>query len=303
MGFAASNLPISYSTIPGDSISLILSGLHTILVSVGWASTVIVGGHQYVIANPTATLGAKVRVYDGGSHVIVQFLSLNELRIGQAHKLSASSGKEFQVWANCCQLFISVAGVTIPDISTGNCSVAGGIPYVPPSLLGACGISIGPELATEIWWSNGDGNLFDTTNFRYSIAPGMWSACYNGDLIGISGLDHPISQLRLLPKAITLPWGPFFGTVPRTRYRGGEQLFFEPIVGWGDSTLDSPTKWRGQLWDSVQGSIFTPVDDLLTNQGFDFINYMGDMSVDLTRFSSLYLMVQSHSVGSFGYIY
>lgn len=305
MGFAASNSTISYSVIPADNVGLILSGLHSILSGVGWTSTVITDGRQYTIASPDM-LGAKVRIIDVGSgNVSIQFLSLDELRIGFAHLLSARAAKEFQVWANCCQLFISMHGVLLPDITNGFCSVAGGIPFVPPDLLGDCGVDVGPVLATEIWWSNGDGNGSDPSSFRTTIVPGSWSACYNGVLLPIAS-TRVISSLRLFPKAIALPWGPFPGIVPRTRWYGGEQLFFEPFIGWGALDIDSPARVRGQLYDIAMGSVYAPIDDEISDQGFDFINYMGDppAHVDATRFSNLYMLKGVHSsAAGYGFIY
>lgn len=302
MGFAATNKPISFSSIPIDTVALILSGLHSILGAVGWTSTVISGGHQYTIADPTSTLGAKVRIYDDGStDARVQFLSLNELVLGNLHRLSARAGRSLQVWANCCSLFTSQVGVTTPDATTGLCSLSGGIPFIPPDLLGDCGVDRGPTLATEVWWSEGDDNIFDTTSFRRAIVSGSWCACYNGTLINSGPTE---SVLRLIPKSIALPWPLFFGATPRTRYFGGTQLFFEPLIGWGDAGV--PTKIRGQIYDAAMGSITALVDDRLTTQGFNFINYSGDPPghVDSTRFSSLYLLLGAvGSTGSYGYVY
>ncbi len=307
MGFAASNKDIIYSVIPADNVGLILSGLHTILAGVGWTSTVITSGKEYTIATPDLALGAHVRVKDDGAgNVSVQFLSLYGTNFGALHLLSPRAGKEFQVWANCCQLFISVHGILLPDITNGFCSMAGGIPFVPPDFVGDCEAGLPTELTIELWWSNGDGNNFDPSSFRTTIVPGLWSACYNGTLMPVAS-TRVISQLRLFPKSIALPWGTFPGIVPRTRWAGtDEQLFFEPFIGWGTPEIDSPSPIRGQLWDCVLGSVYKPIDDEISVQGFDFINYMGDppAHVDATRFSNLYLLKGVHSsAAGFGYIY
>jgi hypothetical protein len=308
MGFAASNSPISFTTITATSVAGIVSSLHSIFLSTGMVASAISGGYQFTMASPDLALGAKLRVYDDGSgYCRFQFVSLDELREGFPHHLRTGASRQYQVWANCCQVFISVAGTVRVGYPTGTdvsmSSVGGGIPFVPQSLLGDCGVDNSPDLATEVWWSFGDENLFDTTNFRWATTSTDWSACYNGDLMVAGAGYATVNTLRIFPTRIAKG----IGNDAETRFYQGDQLWFEPFIGWGQSLpLDSVARVRGQLYDAVLGSVYAPIDDRITNQGFDFINYMGDPPADQnnTKFSSLYLLLGEHTpADSFGYMY
>lgn len=315
MGFAASNRPITYSTFPTDNISQIINGLHTRLTSVGWTSVAITGGYKYTIQAPDSTLVAKVKIHDDGFGLAtVQFMSFDETRLGYTHKIAPSPGRILQVWANCCQLFTSIRGGIAPgvplEVISNLSTVAGGILYVPKDLLGECGVDAGPALANEIWWSNGDTSIFDSSNFRWITSPKAWSACYNGNLMVADPSTYSnLNSLRLIPVGITLPWPGVFGIVPRTKfYNSTEPLWFEPILCWGQGpSYDGISRWRGQIYDAVQGSLYAPIDDRIVTQGFEFINYMGDPPnhIDSTRMCSLYLLIgEAGGVGGgAGYMY
>lgn len=312
MAFAPSNKTIVFTTFTADTAAALVANLSAILSTV-WASSVgITGGNKFTISSPDAPfLGVKCKVFDDGTvnFVRIQFLSLDEARVGFAHYLKYAIGKVYQVWANCCSLFISVNGISVGSVVDHSC-VAGGIPFVPRSLVGQCGIDIAP-LITEIWWSNGADT--NDNNFRWTIRPLSWSACFNGNLMVTTGGGTnytELNSLRLIPMHLSLPWPLFFGTVPRTKFFGTDPdlttMYFDPLIAWGDNLKpESIGKIRGQLYDAAMGSVYVPVDTLLTTQGFKFVNYMGDVPahVDATRFSSLWLMTGKVAGGNANLMY
>jgi len=318
MGFAASNKPIVYTTIPADNVGLILSGLHTAFTAAGWAPTAITGGYQYLLTDPnpdiTHVLLAKVRVTDDSSGFVkIQFVNLDEDQFGYSHHIGPATGREFQVWANCCQFFISVFGVVEPGVSFGGvtptslATVSGGIPFVGGTSAASVNDCIPdvPGYASEVWWSSGDDDIFNLSNFRSSVAPSTWSAYYNG-ILSVPSSVSPEGTFRLLPKAVVTNWPSYFGVTPRTRFYGELPLNIEPFIGWG--LPDSVARLRAQLYDSFVRTVYTQIDEQIIFQGFNFVNFQGDppfpVHIDKTRFSSLFLLLGSGAnSASYAYIY
>jgi hypothetical protein len=198
VGFAASNTTIVFQQFVASSPSAILTNLVSIFEAAQWTlAGAISGGFQFIIQSPPAqnglpsqNLGARVNVFidpnfsiSGVPQVGIQLLSLDLTthNLGFIHHLQAVPGRILQVWANICQFFISQPGVAIPTTGNAYSTCAGGIPYIPFNLLGVCGRDVGPVLATEAWWSGGDEDSQNGTNFRFATTCNPFSACYNNN--------------------------------------------------------------------------------------------------------------------------
>ena len=261
MAVAFSLSPIQFNqAIDGSSVGSLVSGLLSTLNDAGWVGSGITGGFKFTLVSPQ-NMQCKVKVWDDSSgNAAIQFLSVDEARIGFLHHLAPASGLVFQCWANVCQLFVSVAGKYIADPFKGPWFACGGIPFVPSGLLGSCGVDAGPTLANEIWWSCGDGSGtragVDSLSFRLSNAPTGYSACYNGDLQnaiatgpGSTQQYSALNSFRLLPMGVCLPWPNYFGATldPRlyrvvTAVRGQAALPLRSAAGLG---LRRRIRWRG----------------------------------------------------------
>ena len=330
MAFAASNTTIIFTQFVASSPSAILSNLVSIFEAAQWTlAGAISGGYQFIIQSPPGqsglpfqNLGARVNVFidpnfsiSGIPQVGIQILSLDlsTHKLGFIHHLRAVAGRVLQVWANICQFFISQPGVGI-DVSGDNLNAcAGGIPYIPANLLGICGKDIGPVLATEAWWSGGDEDINNGTNFRFTYLCNPFSACYNGDLmvsIDVTTYTNR-SRVRLLPEALAVPVGNAFQTTPRCRFFGGGSLFFDPLIMWGSgASHDTSGLIRGQLWDSFIVSTQQALDLQTTIEGLSYINYTQDTdagrnaaNISLSRFMALFLLLGNVAPGEFNYMY
>ncbi len=291
---AASGGTIVYSTtIRGDTKTHLLDDIHAALVAAGWDPSAIAGGYQYEIESPQL-LGAKVRITAGSFQLIqIQFLSLNETVLGAVHYLGSVSatpapgGGTYQLWANQCQLFISIAGIdTRPAFYFT--AVQGGIPWVPIDTLGVCGAHTGPERTTEAWWSAGDSGTFDASSFRdsfYLTAASTWNGCHNGAL----STHTDLAALRLVPKAVALAAGRSYFAIARMQYFGGAPLYLDPLIAWGGASPTSTALVRGELWDAMIPSLPRPLDYTETVCGAQWVNYMGAQTA--TRWAALYLLL------------
>lgn len=313
MPIAASGGPIVYSdSIRGDSKSHLLEDLDEALTSADWSPASISGGTEYTIAS-AQSLGAKVRITAGPqSFIQIQFLSLDETKVGAPHLLGSSGatpridGGFFQLWVNRCQIFLSMPGLdAAPSFHLG--FVQGGIPWVPPESLGRCSGDISGSLTTQAWWSAGDGSNFDGANFRNAFAlgtNGRWSACHNTSLLaGLGGGATALNSLRLVPKAISQ--NSTFGGAARMQFFGGRPLYLDPQIAWGRAVSGSTALVRGVLYDAMIPSLPRPIDYLDVVCDVPWINYMhhkapGEASSVLaaqagteysTRWASLYLLL------------
>ena len=325
MSFAASNTKIVFTQFPGGSVGAILSALIPAFESAGWTSpTPYLGGQSFTIQSPpgqyylpSQNLGAKVRIFPdtslGSIYVGIQMTSLDGTRLGFVHHLQAGAGRVFQVWANCCQFFISRPGIAEPTSGNALSSCAGGIPFIPANLLGTCGKDVGPILATEAWWSSGDEDSQNGTCWRFTYFCSPYSACYNGDL-QLSSTYNTFterSRLHLLPMAIAYPVGHTFGSLPRQRWFGGGSMFFDPLVSWGSgANYDNLALVRGQLWDSFIVSTEQELDLQTKISDLNYINYTQDTNTlrvntatSLSRYMALFLLLGAQVNTNFAYMY
>jgi hypothetical protein len=329
VSFAASNTTIVFQQFGAFSPTAILSNLIAIFEAAGWTlAGPISGGVQFIIQSPPSqsglpsqNLGARVNVFidpnfsiSGIPQVGIQLLSLDLTthNLGFIHHLQAVPGRTLQVWANVCQFFISQPGIAINTSGNALCNCAGGIPYVPSSA-GSCGVSNGPQYAKEAWWSGGDEDQSNGTNFRFTYVCNMFSACYNGDLmVSANFLTYTDrAKLRLLPEALCVPIGHTFQSNPRTRWFGGGSMFFDPLIMWGSgSSSNSLGLVRGQLWDSFIVSTQQKLDLQTTIAELTYTNYTedtdpvrggGDQS--LSRYMSLFLLMNIPTNAGFNYMY
>jgi len=327
MGFAASNSTIVYQQFPGDSPAAILTALISNFESAQWTPAgPYLGGLAFIIQSPPSqpglpsqNLGAIVRVFidptfsiSGIPQVGVQLTSLDGTRLGFVHHLQGSPGRVFQVWANICQFFISQPGIAVDVSGQGFSACAGGIPCIPANLLGTCGKDIGPVLATEAWWSGGDEDTSNGTNWRFTYICNPFSACYNGDLMcSVNFTTYTErSRLHILPMALCVPVGHTFGAPPRMRWFGGGSLFFDPIISWGSgASSDTLALVRGQLWDSFVVSTEQVLDLRATIADLNYINYTQDNGSNMgttssaSRFMALFLLLGAPSGVDFNYMY
>ncbi len=289
MSIASSLGPIIYTdTARGDTKAHMLTDFGAAFTSAGWAATAIAGGFLYDLASPQG-LTCKVKVWDNGAdaHLRVQFFSSDELLAGAIHQLTAVASRVYQVHVNCCQLFVSVPGVS--EDATGDVNaMCGGIPFVA----GECD---GPIETTDAWWSCGQSGGA-SISFRNAYSqPASWSSCHNGDLLNNNLVVYPaIALLRLAPVTLAVNTDFFFpspASVPRTRLFGGEPLYLQPLIMWG-SSAGGQAYIRGQLYDAMMPTIDRAIDLQEDLFGVSWVNYMHDNSANnRTRFSALYLIL------------
>lgn len=303
MGIAPSEGVIVWTeALRGDSQAHFIEDFHAATIQGGWGSEAIFGGFMYTLASKQ-NLGCKMKLTalpDLGSTVMaLQFLSLDETKVGYQHLVRVLPGRLFQLHLNRCQMFLSVAGMSEAG-SFDFTAVQGGIPFVPRDALGTCGVDVGPTLTTEAWWSNGDTLSSNRNNFRNShLGGGAWSACHNRDLMntatsGAVGGYTPLGFLRLIPVTLAVSTDFYFGTVPRTVRASGATMYFDPLIQWGSGAVhDSLAYFRGQIYDAIQPSIDKPLDFKESRCGADWVNYMHDEFIgghQRTRHGCLYLM-------------
>ena len=320
MAFAASNSTIVYQQFPGDSPAAILTALISNFESAQWTPAgPYLGGLAFIIQS-SQNLGAIVRVFidptfniSGEPQVGIQLTSLDGSRLGFVHHLQGAPGRLFQIWVNVCQFFISQPGIAIDQFGQSYSACAGGIPYIPANLLGVCGKDIGPVLATEAWWSGGDEDTSNGTNWRFTYICNPFSACYNADLMCSTSVTTYTERscLHILPMALCVPIGHVFQPPPRMRWFGGGSLFFDPIISWGSgASSDSLALVRGQLWDSFVVSTEQALDLRATIADLNYINYTQDNNStrigtesSFSRFMALFLLLGAPSGTDFNYMY
>ena len=320
-------------SIDSTSAASIMANLISLLTSAGLTSTVSGGVTIFQLQSPDPQkLKAKliIQLWSDTRFISLQMTSDDGLLLGAVHLIRESAGADFvyQAWADCCQLFISVPGHFQCDIfGEGPWFFACGILFITNTVGGVGPVIVegisGTITITDCWWSNGqtDGLGIDILTFRATVEPGMFSSCFNGDLMNTDVLTYSSrNQFRLIPALISRPWPhtPGDNEYPDMLYYGSTvPLYFDPLLAWGTGTeADAVAQIRGQLYDSIQGSTYAPVDDLLTLMDSDgnpvkFINYMGSPNTGsgvnpddpLSKFASLYLMKGVSTSTDFAYMY
>jgi hypothetical protein len=281
VGVAYSNGPIAFrSDLRADTAAHLLADLDGALAGVNWASTPIADGYEYVLTSPQG-LQCKVRikntggtVFGGYPYVTVQFVSIDGLHSGTEHWLVCGPAEfiaaGYQVVANCCQLFVSLRGITTDLLPSDLHSVAGGIPYVAeadPDTECAAAAGADAETTTGIWWSSG-GYHRAVGNFRTSrYAQQNFSHFRNGVLVtkySGSNLGPTDGTLQLYP--LTEPenvdfW--FFSHPQILRYGDDAPFYIHPFIGWGYQIM-------GQLWDAMLATApISPVDSYISTTETD----------------------------------
>jgi hypothetical protein len=298
MGIAASEGVIVWNPATrGESKANLIADIHAAASQAGWGSETIAGGYKYTLASKQS-LGCKAKIWDEvfdgfADRINLQFMSLDETLVGGRYQLAVRPARLFQLHVNRCQIFVSVAGVS-NSASSDVTSLQGGIPFIPESELGECGVDIGPTLTTEAWWSSGDA-ASGADNFRNSRRTASWSACHNGNLMNTSAASYSeLARLRLVPVTLAVNTDFFFSTVQQTRHLGSDEpLYLDPLIQWGSGAVfDSVALVRGQLYDAMMPSIDKPLDFEVSRCEVDWINYMHDDNLTLNRskYGSLYLM-------------
>lgn len=283
MGLAFTNQDIIEEVlVTGTVASSFLADLDLLLRRANWGSTPITDGYEYTIVTPQA-LTATLRIWDphetdqGVPYVYLQFQP-----DGIRHRIGFNSTRSYRVWANCCQIFLAVPGVTgrLPYWNT----VAGGIPYTPnvaENMGSACEAAFGQgNYVTDIWWScgSGDSSAYAACSFRnelnnWSYPGSQWyttpsngymsqSTHYNGTLQASTDgiLYPPETQLRCLSlqNAGFLPWHNLYDS-PHTYFVSGRPLLLEPYLAWGNPI----PKLRGQIWDAMVVTKSYSVDQVI----------------------------------------
>lgn len=328
MAVAFTKKTIVYKRIRCDTSANMRGDLDAILLSVGWTHfSTVTGGYVYLLRSPSPqALPALCMVADQGHTlgvfnyptVSIQFQSYvdpahaggwrHDLIYGQAD--FAALG--YQVVAGCCQLWISLPGITsqqVGSVSTAfGYSFAGGIPSLPPDVATEC--TADPKahgVVTELWWNCGSG--YHTSGINRNFRSGRycresWSICQNAVITAGTLSDDAYSgSLRLFPVTGTENADYSYAVMPRIlKYKtggGGAPLSFDALVGWNYQI-------QGQLWDAFCMSRDRPVDGTYISaepdskggfQAAKWVNYMGDTMSDSTVgdgdswYQSLYLLI------------
>jgi hypothetical protein len=299
LAFSMSDI-VRIDVIDGSTAASLMAGIHGALTAAGWLSSAMTGGNKYRIESPQG-LYARCQITDisdGFTQVVrVRFTSDDEVRLGFAHELRCSAGREFQIWANICQMFISRPGLSDETGVTEGDSCAGGIPWVanPPGVGGMnerpddCEEGLPDAPDEDVWWSCGDRRLFVgyASNWRNSYRCSQaWSACYKSDLTNHDIVDtSTVWAVRNLRLAVVTPLYDVDATdnpIPMTWVSDGDPLYLDPILAWSLSAKPlEPSRTRGQLWDAVILSKDYEIDSEREVDGQVYINYTH--SADLTR--------------------
>ncbi len=300
MGIALA-LPLIYDqSIRGDTNAHLRADMHSLYGAITTYSA-ITGGYAYDLLSPQG-LAAKLLIYDPslpGSPVAFQVTSADDLRLGFVHLISPVDDRLF--WAHACPCQLLLCSPALNRRTTGFNALQLGVPYlfnVAPAA--PCMIAVGPGETTEAWWSASDGGTFDDNNFRLGpVTGGAWSACFNQSLCDGS---QPTAKLRLVFPAIALDVPPTFGVRPRTLLRGsGGPLYADPMLAWGMGADVEPlsiAKVRGQMFNCTMPTADNVLDETLTLDGMDFINYMHDDTGTGSRWTSLLLLKTAPAAGS-----
>jgi hypothetical protein len=316
---AYSNHPVSHTTIRSDTSAHLLADLDTALTAVGWSSSVVTGGHKYTLTSPQGYT-CKVKIWDAGdsNRIRVQFLSTDETLSGYVHPLlygvAAVYNIGYELVAGRCQFFLAVIGITTQSLVVGthDYTVAGGIPYVPASVVPECTASAGSDATTQIWWSSGAGGS-DYSDVRLGrVCSGGYSYCLNSTVFvsTAAGADSGLtSGLRIFPFTSVENVDVWYAARPRAvKYGSGATMYVEPYIGWGEQI-------RGQLWDAVQATKGQLLDTTLVTSTIDTNGHAVSLTWLVwnenittrggggTYFSTLYLLINNAGTSLYNYAY
>jgi hypothetical protein len=264
MGLAITELPIIEETISAAPASF-LTDLHPLLLAAGWTAAVYLTGHIYACESPQS-LAVQVRVWDPSdplypSCVAFQWVSsVPPYPAGLIHHLYLNADYTFDVWANCCCLFVARTGVVFSDGILGfhPVAVCGGVPWATgltaPTPECEAQSPAAAEGTTELWFSGGDdigpaaGDVM-LESFRSGHYCNRYTFCRNGVLMTAeNAIEADALQLGILRPTgyysdnsnSLLPGGLVFtDSVP---------LAVEPLL-WLKGTI------HGQLWDACLLSV------------------------------------------------
>jgi hypothetical protein len=289
LAFSGSDI-VRIEAIDGSTAAGLFTAIHTALTAAGWLSSAMAGGNKYRLQSPQGLI-ARCQVLDASNvftqRVSVQFTSDDEARIGYLHYLQCGPDREFQIWANVCQVFISRPGLSDASGSTDGDCVCGGVPWVanPPGGIGEnkrpddCEEGLPDEPDTDVWWSCGDhdngGGSFYRENFRTGYRPFLsWSACYRSDLLLHAGPLISYRSLRLVP--VTEMYDvDTAGDNPQIRWiADGEPLLLDPLLAWGLTAFpDQKARVRAEVWDACLVSMDFELDSERELDGKTYINF------------------------------
>lgn len=253
-----------------NSISDLCAMIHTALVTgCGWTATTTSSSTDHIYQSQTTPQGnrIKVRIWDGGGNCVRLRMMNNAETIAQANScyLYPPTSTAYRIIANQFQFAMFVPG----SIATRQFVIASAM-YIPPFL-----VTMG--LTTCAFIQGDGGSDTDTSNsrgsFRTSLtsrgftsaAPSQGWTLLNSTAVEYNALTADGSAHPGLP-AFMVPQSASMDSVSGYRWHDDSAFIEEPLMGWGQPTVDDEFKIRGQLWDafiateSYPGDITTTLD-------------------------------------------
>jgi hypothetical protein len=266
MGISYSGKRIVYRKIRAGSSATMRADLDAALLDAGWQHVRAVdNGFVYELTSPQA-FHARCLIQDqGGGSLVVQFMAVDESILGFVHHLIWDVAPGYQIVAGCCQMFLSVPGYAATEGPFhSSCTVAGGIPCLPPDTGTECSALGTPsKTLTDCWWScgNGDDVFSARPDFRAArLCDGPWS-CWCGCRNGVLTLPIPNSTGQLCYFSMT-PTNNIGGPPAVVKYGNLQPLLLNAFVGW---------LWtiQGTLWDAFLVSNAQILDEQNTYEDVD----------------------------------
>ncbi len=325
MGVAFSKGGITYvPSVTADSSAALRNAIDALLAD--WPSTAISGGKRYEATSPQG-MKYHLDVWDDGSYepgmgtyIKLQCRSLLGGFSGPECRLGFGVGYDYWLWANCCDFYAALSGVSEGSTYRYHAFHCG-IPYVPDPPEGSvCDLTLDTTVFTEVWWCAGVDHP-QTLNFRNSVScysrdvpvSPVFGVCVNGS--GWTSADYAAlwhadkSALRLLPwcpsHAVTLTFNarPHLRTGPGT---AADFVCWNPLVAWAPGPTES-VRVVGQCYDAVLVSDWRDIDDVLDlgDEGHQFKVYGYGAARDIPTYGGCLalLLAEPVSVGLANIVY
>lgn len=245
------NVNTTFTTTTGTKQEIV-DGLAAALTTAGW--TTVSGGGTADVVMQTATtpqgLAARLRIFAPGSGNCTQLFGQNangSIVATLPIYLLPTAGRTFRVIANRYQFFVFTEGTP-----AAREFAAGGVPYVPSFVA-----------ITEAFWLQGNAESdTDTTvrgSFRTALTVdyvasteriGTTFQLVNGNSWSQAGAfgggTQPGYQSLVSPSAQD-----YTITTAGYQWFDGSAFISEPLIAWGITDHDQPSRVMGQLWDAV----------------------------------------------------
>jgi hypothetical protein len=244
-------------TFDGSTRLSIVDGLKAALVDAGWSvasgssgdwklnSGITPSGHQI-----------RIRLYDpGGSNLSARarLMDVSEtIAPAQDVWLRAVSGRVYRWFANPYQFFVIAPGTVAPGSY-----LAGGIPWLPSFLSPA---NVG-WLACSTW---SDSDTLDRNSFRTSGICPVHDAVAMAAIYGTAGWGSNAAGVGEIAMS---GWRVSRYTTHLRQWMDGSLAVFEPLIGWGATSINDTAKLIGQLWDAIVVEGSWAMDSIITFDG------------------------------------